>query len=105
MWKLAAILLLSLVVGALVGYFLSTYVVAVLTMVVVWLTYREIKPPPGRRGSGDIAGDIISTMFFVLLLLSMWITWFIIPSSHSIGFDLNDVSDLLSDLLRHYILK
>lgn len=92
--------LLGALVGACVGYFFSTYVVIPLAILLVWFTYKEIKPTPrpGGAHSGAIGGHIIATAIFIGFLLGMLITWFF---STNLEFDMQPIFDFV----RHYILK
>lgn len=93
--------ILGLVVGALVGYFLSTYVVIGLSILVGFLTYLFLKSEKGSTGgtSGGLGMIMIGGPLFICFMLSMWITWFLAPGGIGMSFDLKPLIEFLKHLL------
>ncbi len=101
MSKWVMCIILAICAGVLLGYFVSIYVVTILTMILACFAFSQVKPAPGvRRGSGHLGAILLGGPISICFLLSMWITWFVTPGG-DVGFEVKP----MLDFLRHFLLK
>lgn len=99
LWLCTVVFILPIVIGILTGYFLSIWVVLAVTAFVVYNVYRFIKPNRNFHGtSGHLGMAMMATPFLILLLLSMWITWFFAPGGVGWEVDLKPTLEFLRKL-------
>lgn len=94
---------LGVIVGGVVGYFFSIYVVFAFTTLVIWIIWDEMRDKPGRRrSSGALGGFLIALAVLIPFFISMWGTW-VVSSWSTDWFATN--TDPLVNFFRTYILK
>jgi hypothetical protein len=95
----------GLVIGALVGYFLSTGVVVVSSILVFLLVWYFFRSQSGGRGtSGGIGVFLMGGSFLIPLMFSMWIAWFSVPHSSG-GISMPFDTEALLQFLKRIFLR
>ena len=91
---------IGVALGLLVGYFLATWILVVLTVVVAGMIYSLFKPTPSRGGGSATLG--IFLLFgpgMSMFIIAGWIMWFIGPDGRAYDIDYASLWELLKNIL------